>query len=328
MLMRISENDSNELVWERRTPQGFTPEHALLQEQTFRVQHPLLELEGYAISLEGLHLTYSTWQQHQNIQAKLKNESPYVEMHFNLSGNHAASLKGGSYPMAFSAKEHNLFYLPSIEEVFETTKQKEPAQALRIKFTQSYFLNLAQREEAFFLPLLKAIDQKQLALLRTQNGRITRQMNTIVEAILQCNKEGLLKRLFLEAKVLDLLLLQIESFFPLAPTQSSIKEYDVEKLYQAKHIIEQHLANPYSLRELSRQVGLNEFKLKKGFKTLFGYSVFGYLHELRMQEAKRLLLDHKKSIEQVAHYCGYQYVQHFSTAFKKKYGTTPGSIRR
>jgi AraC-like DNA-binding protein len=81
------------------------------------------------------------------------------------------------------------------------------------------------------------------------------------------------------------------------------------------------------LRELSRLVGLNQFKLKKGFKALFGCSVFGHLHARRMEEAKRLLLERNTPIGEVARYCGYQYVQHFSTAFRKKYGVTPGSLR-
>jgi AraC-like DNA-binding protein len=46
-----------------------------------------------------------------------------------------------------------------------------------------------------------------------------------------------------------------------------------------------------------------------------------------MQEAKKLLMDDHKSIHEVSEYCGYQYVQHFSTAFKKKFGVTPGGMR-
>ena len=109
--------------------------------------------------------------------------------------------------MAFFPKEHNLIYLPPLDAVFETAKQGEPAHALRIKFPESYLLHLARQEDALFFPLLEAIDKKRLALLRPHNGRITRQMDAVIESIGQCTKQGLLKRLFLESKVMELLLL-------------------------------------------------------------------------------------------------------------------------
>jgi AraC-like DNA-binding protein len=327
MQMRLTHADYHELLWERSIPTSPAPA-AGWPGLVFELHHPLLTLETYGVSLPGVHLSYGTWQQHQDLRIKLENDTPYVEMHFNVSGCHSARLKGHPQPMCFSAGEHNLFYLPAFEEVVQTAGQREPARALRIKFTQPDFLALAQSEEALFGPMLKAIGTAQSCRLEPQNGKITRQMDAVIESILHCNKAGLPKRLFLEAKVLELLLLQVEGCMPVAPGPGPFSAHDRDKLHQAKYIVEGHLAAPYSLKELSRLVGLNEFKLKKGFKALFGRSVFDYLHELRMQEAKRLLLEHQKPIEEVARYCGYQYVQHFSTAFKKRYGVTPGSLRR
>ncbi|MFT4016884.1 MAG: helix-turn-helix transcriptional regulator [Agriterribacter sp.] len=75
---------------------------------------------------------------------------------------------------------------------------------------------------------------------------------------------------------------------------------------------------------MAHKVGINDLKLKSGFKALFGNTVFGYLHALRMQKANELLQQNELTISEIAAYCGYEYVQHFITAFKKNYGVTPG----
>src|SRR5436189_818415 len=112
-------------------------------------------------------------------------------------------------------------------------------------------------------------------------------MRIIINELLCCDKAGTVKRLFWQSKILELLMLQIEQMEEANKPLSSIKYYDIEKLQEAKLIVENNLVTPYSLKTLAHKVGLNDFKLKRGFKELFGYTVFGYLRELRMQEARK-----------------------------------------
>ncbi len=161
------------------------------------------------------------------------------------------------------------------------------------------------------------------------NMDITASMNMIISEMSNCKKQGALKRLFLEGKTLELLMLQVEQFESADQQRhpAGIQPGDVEKIHHARYLLEQHIDTPCSLTDLARQVQLNDFKLKKGFKEIFGTTVFGYLRDLRMQEARRMLRHTSKSINEIADYCGYEYVQHFSTAFKKKYGLTPSKLR-
>jgi len=77
------------------------------------------------------------------------------------------------------------------------------------------------------------------------------------------------------------------------------------------------------LVELARIVGLNEYKLKHGFKEIFQTTVFGYLAEKRLELARDYLIDPNKSITDIADLLGYSSIQHFSFAFKKKFGHSP-----
>jgi len=90
----------------------------------------------------------------------------------------------------------------------------------------------------------------------------------------------------------------------------------------------QHSLQPPSLTELAKIAGINDFKLKQGFKEQFNATVFGYLADYKLSQARHLLLDKNYSIKAAAEELGYSSVQHFNTAFKKKFGTPPGRLRR
>ncbi|SEN23099.1 AraC-type DNA-binding protein [bacterium A37T11] len=105
-----------------------------------------------------------------------------------------------------------------------------------------------------------------------------------------------------------------------------IKEKDLQKLHEVKSLVESNLRRPSSLTELSQQSGLNEFKLKKGFKELFGHTVFGYLNELRMKRGKELLKE-GYTVGETADAVGYKNAHHFTAAFKKKWGILPSKVK-
>jgi AraC-like DNA-binding protein len=85
---------------------------------------------------------------------------------------------------------------------------------------------------------------------------------------------------------------------------------------------------PASIAALSRKAGINSMKLKTGFKQLFNTTVFGYLHTIRMQEAKRLLTEENMQVNEVADRIGYKYPHHFTAAFKRKFNITPSQLRK
>ncbi|WP_249664415.1 helix-turn-helix transcriptional regulator, partial [Lysinibacillus sp. D4B1_S16] len=74
------------------------------------------------------------------------------------------------------------------------------------------------------------------------------------------------------------------------------------------------------LMELSRLIGLNDFKLKKGFKEMYGTTVFGYLREKRLEQASLLLQNGTMNVMEVANAVGCSNPSHFAEVRKEKYG--------
>ncbi|MEO3406160.1 AraC family transcriptional regulator [Mucilaginibacter sp. CAU 1740] len=134
-----------------------------------------------------------------------------------------------------------------------------------------------------------------------------------------------IKRLLLEAKILELI---TEVHKPATQKDDpgfAFTNTDKARLMEAKKLVEQNIKMPYSLIELSRKTGLNDFKLKKGFKALFGNTVFGYLGELRMDTAYKML-QRGKSVGEVAETVGYKNAHHFTAAFKKRFDLLPSKL--
>ena len=78
--------------------------------------------------------------------------------------------------------------------------------------------------------------------------------------------------------------------------------------------------------ELARSAGLNEVKLKAGFKTLFGSSVYAYLRHHRMEEAQRMLRRRLYTVTEVAQRVGYANPSKFAGAFRKQFGVNPSDV--
>jgi AraC-like DNA-binding protein len=100
-------------------------------------------------------------------------------------------------------------------------------------------------------------------------------------------------------------------------------DLDREKILNAREILLKHIGDPITIKELSRKVAINECYLKKGFKEIFGTTIFDFYQQQRMEHAKYLLYEKGLSVTDVSALLGYSSISHFSTAFKKHTGLKP-----
>lgn len=101
----------------------------------------------------------------------------------------------------------------------------------------------------------------------------------------------------------------------------------MDRVAQAKSLIDADLARHYSIDELAAMCGIAQAKLKKGFKYITGAGLYGYLRNARMEQAATLLTTTERSIKQISALCGFAYASNFRLAFIKHYGTSPGKYR-
>lgn len=154
----------------------------------------------------------------------------------------------------------------------------------------------------------------------------------ILHEIIHCKLEGVFKKIFLESKSLALLLcFQKCSTISLNECSSCkflAKPIEKEKILKAKDILLSSLNNPPTIPELSLLIGTNQCYLKKGFKEVYGLTVYEYVQEQRMLKAKLLLSTSNFTISQVADEIGYSSAGNFSNAFKKYAGVFPSELQQ
>lgn len=104
---------------------------------------------------------------------------------------------------------------------------------------------------------------------------------------------------------------------------------DIQIMRDVHDMIINNLENDLPrLKDLALQMGTNEYKLKYGFKQMYGITVFRFLTQERLRQAKTLILHSQHSLKQIARMTGFKSITHFSRAFKEKYGLPPSQARR
>ncbi len=158
---------------------------------------------------------------------------------------------------------------------------------------------------------------------------LTPELGVIASQVLNCPLQGPARRLFMESKALEILALQLGALSSANRREPAARSLDeVDRLEQARRIIRLEFADPPSLLTLARRVGLNEFKLKSGFRDLYRTTVFGYVRALRMEQARVMLETGELNVGEVASAMGYTCFGHFSEAFRKRFGIPPREVKK
>lgn len=141
---------------------------------------------------------------------------------------------------------------------------------------------------------------------------------------------GNLRRLHAEAKALELVSMVLATIARRADEETApvrLRPYDVECLHRAREILEARYADPPTIAELARHVGVNTKKLKLGFKHLFGTTLLDYCHQVRMRYGQVLLTEGTLTIAQISDRLGYAHPRNFTAAFRRQYGILPKEHR-
>jgi AraC family transcriptional regulator len=100
------------------------------------------------------------------------------------------------------------------------------------------------------------------------------------------------------------------------------------KLRQITDWMAENVAEEFNLDRLAAQAGLSKFYFNRLFKSAMGVSPSHYYINLRMDAARRLLRETKKSVVEVALDVGYANPSHFAQLFRRETGLSPSDYRR
>ena len=98
-------------------------------------------------------------------------------------------------------------------------------------------------------------------------------------------------------------------------------------LADLKSRLETHYYESFRLADLEREYQVSRYRLCREFKSCYQTSPLQYLHRVRIQAAKSLLVETNLKIHEISYETGYENVNHFIAHFKKITGMTPTEYR-
>ena len=296
--------------------------------ETYKTQ--LANVLNRSISLRsGLSVDISELESAYSISISNRHDASFpLTLAFTLAGRTRTLTEGINQNEYYDevAGESYLFYLPGTQEIEESVAG-EYYQTVRLRLDLDILKSFEIEKVTIFPEELQPLFQgNQLPLFHRCVGKITHAMKLALHQILHCPYQGMLQRIYLESKVLELVALQFSQLIEKDSSSLStvnLHAADIERIYQAREILFYHVHEPPSLVSLARQVGLNERKLKEGFRQVFDNTVFGCLYDYRMQQAQALLLNRDITIAGIAATIGYKSPTSFNAAFRRKFGLSP-----
>lgn len=152
-------------------------------------------------------------------------------------------------------------------------------------------------------------------------------LRSMVDDALKTPLIGPLRKLYLEGVVLQLFALIFQGKLIKAVKDQAESHHHL--IESAAKMLEQDLAQPPTLLQLSEATGLSARKISYGFKELYTLTVAEYLLEKRMHSAQELIRTTPNcSMKALASQVGYNHVSNFIRAFKNCFGTTPSEYAK
>lgn len=265
-------------------------------------------------------------------KAKVKSSDQSIGFYCCLNGFEKLRVDGGKKEILFTRGQSGIFIKGKGLSGIAETQPGNPYFIFSIEIDRDYFKVFNSEEFKGSLKVFNKIAQEEFTGYFNQPVNTTQKTMDIVQEIINCNYSPPMKQIYMEGKALELIA-NIMNAIHLENSQknvlnSTLKPKDIERIYFARDLLLENLISPPGLFELAKITGMNHFKLNRGFKEVFGNTVFGYLRELRLKEAKRLLEKGEMNVTEVSLSVGYSCLSHFAKIFKEHYGVSPGRFLR
>lgn len=136
------------------------------------------------------------------------------------------------------------------------------------------------------------------------------------------------KNYLMKIKIIELLFYLMDNIDYKENDTIYFSKTSVDKIKEARQIILNRIDKHITVKQLSKMVEMNSTDLEKGFKSIYGSTIFSYGKICKMKKAKEFLSDEKMPILEIALSCGYSNGGKFAKAFKDTFGMLPTEYRK
>ncbi|MDO5981420.1 AraC family transcriptional regulator [Flavivirga spongiicola] len=295
--------------------------HKIEEEGLTKIERHIVPKYGKGMIIEfhfnNVVISISRYRLNHDFKIYNQGEKNKLQLSFLLEGEKIIGLNNTIEELLYESQECYTAYIKTYAGYNKISGGK-PFKEIKITLSESFL-----RQHG----ISKEIEFKKL----TDNNLIIPITNDLFSVLsdLETKKiKGISRKIYLEAKVLEILAIQINNYKNINIDGLSVQHNKhLKKLYNLKQFLKNNLDKNYSMNQLVKQVGLNESVLRSEFKRVFESTISKYFVEEKMIRAKYLLENTELPIYEIAESVGYKNATHFSAAFKRFYNERPKEFR-
>ena len=268
----------------------------------------------------GFHILHFQNNDDVNVNFERNVESSFIQLHFCLKGNSNFKFNDDDYVSHILDKHCILLYNP--QQNLPIRLEMPPQGNLISILVSIKKLHSLFSKEANYIPFLSEENSNKKFY---DDSIMKPSVLNVLQQMVNLRLDSRIRDLYMKGKIYELLSLHFQKdeisdgeYCPFL-----VDEGEILKIRKAKDIITSRISDPPSLNELANEIGLSLKKLKEGFKQIYGDTVYSFLFDYKMEQARIMLESNQFNVNEVGSKIGYSMASHFIAAFKKKFGTTP-----
>lgn len=244
----------------------------------------------------------------------------FIQFYFCTKGSMTFNFNNGTYKINLTDGFSFLIYNPSVKLPLNLSINSESKVCLiLVSVEKLHELFSDHNVRAEFLNSTKSQTKyyKQLP--------VSSSLRMVLNQIENQNLSAHFENLYVLGKIYEILTI----YFSESEMNDSINcpfldnEKDAKKLKEAREILLDKFDKTPTIKELAELSGLSEYKLKEGFKQVYGSTIYGFVLDKKLEFAREKLETGDWHVKDISYQIGYENPSHFIAAFKKKYGITP-----
>lgn len=273
--------------------------------------------------MPGIELTYINWDANKSLKNMMELDKEFIEITYCLSGQVEIGLENEKY-VFMSDGDISMFGYQTKALYCDFTSK--PFKGLRIMIDVDTFIpclnNMLGTEEFKKKTFFKQVFNCDRCII--SHGNIS--LNHILKELYVLPDEY--KDYLMKIKITELILYLLSGTDYKKNETIYFSRESIEKIKYAREIILNNLDKFITIKKLSELVLMNTTDLEKGFKSVYGATIFAYSKMMKMKKAKELLENEKLSILEISLAVGYSNGGKFAKAFKEAFGMLPTEYRK
>jgi AraC-like DNA-binding protein len=294
---------------------------------------PVISLDAPPLEMldlsEGISLALQQYRSPDDVTARIEGEDLF-KLHVQLSGQRMLKFEGRHEIDICGASTAVLMHDAGVTKI-ERLVANPFAQSMIVYIGRSRVWQYLEEEKTVVSPALHSFIVRKRTRPRLAVAAPVAEELSVAAAVINSRRTGPLRRIFTEAKAMELFCLILDRFqaeTPLPGARLRITERDRRQLAGVRDRLSEQFTDPPTIHALARQFGLNRNKLCGGFQTLYGTSIYDFCRNLRLEKARQLLNSSDLSIAQIAQATGFGSASAFSASFARQFGHAPSRSRR